>query len=184
MPTGPMVLDAQAEFRRLIAMARVLPARFETEVVGDGEVGLVSPNDFPAWTALRRAHWAADQYQPAVAVLGDDRTVHGSMLLLRGLLELWAEFLYLTDNKDPAERRIRAIEIEIDVARQLTRTLQIPGMAAPIDAGRSFQVAKDRLDRLEKIKRDEKWKSKGGRYTYGHVANWLGKTGLDWPTLM
>ena len=27
-----------------------------------------------------------------------------------------AEFLYLTDKKDPAERRIRAIEIEISVA--------------------------------------------------------------------
>lgn len=182
LPSEGMMLDAEAEFRRLVATARVLPTRFETEVVGRREPGVVAPEDFPAWTALRRAHWASALYEPAVVMLGEDRTVHGCMLLLRTLLELWAEFLYLTDKEDPVERRIRAIETEILVARELIQTLKVPGVASPIHADRSLDTAKARLARLETIKRTEKWKVTGRRY--GQVETWLAKSGLEWPRSM
>jgi hypothetical protein len=52
----------------------------------------------------------------------------------------------------------------------------------PIDSERSLEVAKNRLARLKKIKRTEKWQVAGRRY--GQVEDWLARSGLDWPTPM
>jgi hypothetical protein len=176
-----VIVDPEAEFRRLIAIVRVLPTRFEGEVGGEQlELG-VERHDFPACTALARAHWATAQYEPAVAVLADGRTVLGCMHLLRGLLELWADFLYITAKPDPVERRIRAVQMEIDTSREIVAWLQ-KGDAADVVRERSLAAVTDRLGRLEDIKRSEGWRVGGRRY--GQVTQWLDRSGLEWPAQM
>jgi hypothetical protein len=177
-----MILDPEAEFRRLVAVARVLPTRFESEIARDDVDVAIERYDFPAYTALARAHWATAQYEPAVSVLGDGRTAHGCMLLLRGLLELWAEFLYLTAKPDPSERRIRAVQIEIETARHMVNSLKTADIAEPLDVDRSMAAVAERLACLEEIKRSEGWTVTGRKY--GEVTDWLDKTGLGWPTPM
>jgi hypothetical protein len=177
-----MVIDVEAEFRRLVAVARVLPNRFEAELAANQSEPAVHIDDFPAVTAIILAHWASVQYESAVALLDDSRTTHACMLLLRGLLEIWADFLYLTDKPDAAERRIRAIQTEILAMQQVAHTLKTPGFADSTDAEQSVQFTEERLEHLEEIKRLEEWTATGRRY--GQVEQWLDKSGLEWPTPM
>lgn len=87
------MIDVEGEFRRLIAFARVLPTRLEDEFASNRDLSMVHVDDFPTVTVLKRLHWASVQFESAVVLLEDYRTAHGCTLVLRGLLEVWADFL-------------------------------------------------------------------------------------------
>jgi len=65
---------------------------------------------------LKRLHWASVQFESAVVLLKDYRTAHGCMLLLRGLLEVWADFLFIADKDDADEQRKRSIAVKLAAA--------------------------------------------------------------------
>src|SRR6516162_6016346 len=54
----PLALDTGSEFRRLIAIARVLPNRFEGELAAGQGRESIGWDDFPAVTGVTLGHWA------------------------------------------------------------------------------------------------------------------------------
>ena len=123
------MIDVEGEFRRLIAFARVLPTRLEDEFASNRDLSMVHVDDFPTVTVLKRLHWASVQFESAVVLLEDYRTAHGCMLLLRGLLEVWADFLFIADKDDADEQRKRSIAVELAAAQQMVHTFSIKGIA-------------------------------------------------------
>jgi hypothetical protein len=176
-------LDPDTEFRRLVVSAQLLVTRFESQLdEGAGGTLSVGRDELPVATAVERAHWAGALYESAVALLADARTALGSILILRGMLEGWAEFLYMASGESAEERRRRAIQIEIGAATQQLHTLTVPGILDPDDAARALAVVGASKRRLEELKRSEGWKAP--LYKYGHAATWLERSGHDWPAPM
>jgi hypothetical protein len=178
-----MMIDVEAEFRRLVALARVLPTRLEDEFAANRDLSVVHIDDFPTVTVLKRLHWASVQFESAVVLLEDHRTAHGCMLLLRGLLEVWADFLFMADKKDDQdEQRKRSVAVELAAAQQMVHTFGIEGIADPEHAAASLERAQRRVSHLQELMSREGWNLRARRY--GQLDQWLEKSGLDWPSKM
>ena len=173
-----MILDPELELHRLVANARVLPARFES-ALPESPIGA---DDFPGATAISRAHWAGAMFDAAVTLVDDVRTIFGSMFLLRGMLELWGGFMYVASAPDIDECRRRAVQIEIIAMQRRIGTLRVPGIVDDSEKGlgRGLAAAEARLATLQ-----QRQKSHGGKPTpYGQVETWLKATGFEWPEPM